>query len=107
VCCGIGSNSTQCRDLANDENNCGGCGIECDSGQDCDAYNAGGRYSGRCECDSDSDCPDGAGNDQDCSSGGHCGCHTDNMEEECAAGALCSSATGLTDEDGYGFCYYP
>jgi hypothetical protein len=80
VCCGLGVG--ECRDLASDEENCGGCGSACGGGESCQA--AGG--SGWCTCDGDGDCPTPAsGTRQDCSSG-HCECSSNS---QCADGQSC------------------
>ncbi|MDI3283393.1 hypothetical protein [Polyangium sp. 15x6] len=49
-CCPAGFFSV-CRNLATDENNCGSCGNECDTGQQC--------INGACECTSSNCCPSG------------------------------------------------
>ena len=58
VCCAMGA-ASQCVDVMNDPNNCGGCGTMCQAGEMCVNGNCTSCPTGMCSCGSSSDCPAG------------------------------------------------
>lgn len=95
-------------DITEDEDNCGGCGLECAIGEDCESVEKTSGCSlhpedttGRCTCSSNSDCPTGIGSQQVCRTltpyNGRCGPY----EDGCAEGQTKVELTGCPD-----YCTY-
>jgi hypothetical protein len=87
LCCGIGSSAAQCKNLAADSSNCGGCGVACRGGA-CQAVSASGAPSGHCSCGGPDKCP----GSESCS-GSSCACSS---ATDCASGEQCTG----------GVCHY-
>jgi hypothetical protein len=89
VCCGIGPNTSMCKDVAHDEDHCGACGMACETGESCIGYLVDSvLLSGRCECNENSDCPGG----QECEStqlGDRCLCSS---STECPSPSTCDTS---------------
>lgn len=99
--------SGSCVDIASDDENCGGCDLECSTGQECESIAVATacnphpeRTSGRCECTSDLHCPDGQVCDEEDSSGSMNRCTIDPM------GGSCPDAVFEYDVPCASYCYY-
>lgn len=97
ICCG-----STCAVLSEDEANCGGCGISCRGGRQCNPVEVNGTaVSGRCECSASVHCPGGGAGlaeGQSCAMGS-CVCTSDGA---CGAGQQCTLDGGSA-----GWCSYP
>lgn len=102
VCCGSGADAS-CIDITTNSQNCGACGVPCDTGRNCAPITVGGFLSGQCGCSGDPDCPQphigGLTEDQNCYSG-RCECDT---VVECGTAQHCTRQEG---HSGPGVCHY-
>lgn len=91
ACPGLGSRvccAKSCINPTSDAMNCGGCGLQCGSGQTCNSIAlGGGRTTGTCTCASGLSCPMG----QTCAAFS-CTCSASSM---CAKNSVCDTSGGL------------